>query len=90
MVSLGGISSHELFHALDANRGLLDERLEQGIKRSEWQAVYRENIHRQQMGLPLRTYYRSQEDQSGKSIQGLPPYMLTPGSTPILPFWYKH
>jgi len=80
---------HELFHGLDANRGLSDDRLEQGIKRSEWQAIYRENMHRQQMGIPLRTYYRSQKDTQGRPIQGLPPYMLTPGSTPILPVWYK-
>ena len=81
---------HELFHGLDANRGLLDDRLEQGVKRSEWQAVFGENMHRQQMGFPLRTHYKSQQDGNGRPIQGLPPYMLTPGSSPILPFWYKH
>lgn len=33
--------AHEMFHGLDANRGLLDNRIHQGIERSEWQAVYR-------------------------------------------------
>ena len=35
--------AHEMFHALDANRGLLDKRSYNGLERSEWQAVYREN-----------------------------------------------
>lgn len=38
--------AHEMFHGLDANRGLLDNRVDQGIERSEWQAVYRENVLR--------------------------------------------
>ena len=49
--------AHEMFHALDANRGLLDSRSENGIGRSEWQAVFRENILREQLGRPLRTHY---------------------------------
>lgn len=61
--SIGGSVSketdlaHEMFHALDANKGLLDDRSENGIKRSEWQAVYRENILREQLNRPLRTHY---------------------------------
>ena len=49
--------AHELFHGLDANRGKMSDQLEGGLKRNEWQATYRENILRGEMGLPLRTRY---------------------------------
>jgi hypothetical protein len=81
--------SHEMFHGLDANRGLLDSRPHLGIARSEWQAVYRENMLRQQMGLPLRTYYKSQLNSNTGVEKPLPPYLLTPSATPLLPSWYK-
>ena len=81
--------AHELFHGLDANRGLLDSRIHQGLKRGEWQAVYRENLVRQQMGQPLRTYYRTREDSNGTPLGGLPPRMLNPNNQPILPPWYR-
>ncbi|GAA0874333.1 hypothetical protein GCM10009118_07410 [Wandonia haliotis] len=80
---------HEMFHSLDANRGLFDSRTHLGISRNEWQAVYRENVLRQQMGLPLRTHYKSSYNPSTGERKGLPPYMLTSGSSPILPSWYK-
>ena len=76
---------HELFHGRDANRGLLDNRLNNGLKYDEWQATYKENIVRQQMGLPLREYYRVQ-DNAGV-ITGLPPRMLDASNNPILPSW---
>lgn len=81
--------AHEMFHALDANRGLLDDRLEQGIKRGEWQAVFRENTLRSQMGVPLRTHYVKSVDQSGNVLGGAGPRMITNSNTPILPSWYK-
>jgi RHS repeat-associated protein len=80
--------SHEMFHALDANRGLLDSRTEQNVKRSEWQAVYRENILRSQSGLPLRTHYRTGVNSSGIKI-GIAPYMLDSSNRYICPVWYK-
>ena len=46
-----------MFHGMDANHGLLDNRLYKGIKKDEWQAVYNENRLRKELGLPLRTYY---------------------------------
>ena len=82
--------AHELFHGLDANRGLLDDRDEQGVKRSEWQATYRENVLRSQLGMPLRTHYINLLDTNGKHIGGYGPYLLTPLNTPLLPAWYKH
>ncbi len=82
--------AHELFHGLDANRGLLDDRDEQGVKRSEWQATYRENVLRSQLGMPLRTHYINLLDTNGKYIGGYGPYLLTPLNTPLLPAWYKH
>ena len=76
---------HELFHGRDANRGLLDGRKYIGLGRDEWQAVYKENIVRQQMGLPLREYYISQ-DNAGV-ITPLPPRLLDANNNPILPSW---
>ena len=81
--------AHEMFHALDANRGLLDSRLENGITRSEWQAVFRENILREQLGRPLRTHYRTNKDQDGNFVKGSGPFMLSDKNKPILPVWYK-
>ena len=68
---------HELFHALDANRGLLDGRVYNGLSRKEWQATYRENILRQELHLPLRTYYYNT-------------FVLCTDNKPFAPYWYKH
>ena len=81
--------AHEMFHALDANRGLLDKRSYNGLERSEWQAVYRENILRGQLNRPLRTYYITTKDPSGNYVGGDGPSMLTGKNIPILPYWYK-
>jgi RHS repeat-associated protein len=82
--------AHELFHGLDANRGLLDNRTykHNEMSRSEWQACYRENVLRQEMGVPLRTYYRTQRNYDG-SVEGVIPRILTGGNKPLLPPWYK-
>ena len=82
--------AHEMFHGLDANRGLLDDRLEQEVKRDEWQATYRENLLRSQLGKPLRTHYRVSVDIDGVFQGGSGPYMLTPSMAPFLPNWYNH
>ena len=79
--------AHELFHGLDASNGKLDDRLEDGIKRSEWQAVYNENLLREQLGFPLRTHYRKAMDEFGSFICGLGPLMLTDGQI-VKPSWY--
>jgi hypothetical protein len=89
-VNRGNVAlGHELFHGLDANRGLLDSRTHLGITRNEWQAVYRENMMRQQMGLPLRTDYKTRYDPNTGQYSPGGPNMLTPGGSPILPTWYK-
>lgn len=80
--------AHEMFHGLDANRGLLDNRVDQGIERSEWQAVYRENVLRSQLGSPLRTHYIKTVDANGAFLGGSGTRMLTPANQPILPNWY--
>ena len=80
---------HEMFHGLDANRGLLDTRVHQGIKRSEWQAVYRENMLRSQLGSRLRTHYIKSVDANGAFIGGQGTRMLTPANQPLRPNWYK-
>ena len=79
---------HEMFHARDANRGRLDGRTDIGeIKRDEWQATYKENVVRQQMGLPLREFYRSLDN--GETVTPHPPRLLSTidKNKPIFPFW---
>jgi RHS repeat-associated protein len=76
---------HELFHGRDANRGLLDGRIHMGLKYDEWQASYKENIVRGQLGVPLREYYRVQD--SGGNFTPLPPRLLDASNKPILPSW---
>ena len=80
--------AHEMFHALDANRGLLDDRQESGVKRSEWQAVFRENNLRSEIGKPLRNFYQSTIDENGVK-SGTGPSMLSPSNKNIKPAWYK-
>jgi RHS repeat-associated protein len=57
--------AHEMFHGMDANHGVLDNRLYKRIKKDEWQAVYNENRLRKELGLPLRTYYMKGIDSEG-------------------------
>ena len=78
--------AHELFHAMDSNHGTLDDRIENEITRTEWQAVYNENILRMQMGLPLRTHYMTNQDSQGYYLGGTGPLMLEEGR-PIKPIW---
>ncbi len=82
--------AHEMFHALDSNRGMMDGRVEQGVKRNEWQAVYRENNLRTQLGLPQRTHYIILSNLSTNSRSGTGPRMLTPAplNQNIKPVWY--
>ena len=85
--------AHEMFHALDANRGRLYSKVVDGVKGSEWQAVYRENILRDQLKLPLRTHYKRTEqimDKEPNINKPTGPYMLTPDHKPLLPSWYTH
>ncbi|MBB6236396.1 RHS repeat-associated protein, partial [Pedobacter sp. AK013] len=76
---------HELFHGLDANRGLLDNRTSQGLKYDEWQATYRENLLRFQMGLPVREYYKSKIDNDVSSP--VDPKVLDKNNQGIKPTW---
>jgi RHS repeat-associated protein len=62
---------HEMGHASDSNQGMLYynndytngvtgatyKSTHNGLLKSEWRAVYKENMIRQQAGLPLRAYY---------------------------------
>ena len=80
--------AHEMFHALDANRGLLTGEMSYGIKNNEWQAVYRENTLRRQAGLPLRTHYQVAYDADGVKIGGAGQRMLTKENQIIRPIWY--
>lgn len=69
--------AHEMFHALDSVRGILDMRFVHGDKYesafvSEYRAVYLENMARQAVGFELRTHYGQEHtgpgvlDENGK------------------------
>ena len=91
------ILGHEMAHALDANRGKSDRTINETSKkvgenfsRNEWQAVYRENLIRSELGLPLRTHYgRSLETGTGKYLGPLGTGMLGPNNEIIKPEWYE-
>lgn len=62
---------HEMYHAFDSIRGILDMRFVQGDNYesafvSEYRAVYFENIARKFYGLKLRSHYGS--DQTGPGV----------------------
>lgn len=71
--------THEMAHALDANRGLLHFSSDYGqysasylgIKRAEWHAVSIENRVRFEAGIPLRAYYGRTEDGRGFGLNML-------------------
>ena len=63
--------AHEMYHAFDSIRGLLDMRFVQGdeyefVLMSEYRAVYFENIIRKAYGIDYRTHYG--EDQVGPGV----------------------
>ncbi|RFM27669.1 hypothetical protein DXN05_13240 [Deminuibacter soli] len=86
---------HEMAHGRDANQGTLyigsdytnplngNSYLaqDQGLNKSEWRAVYYENIIRGQAGIPLRSQYGLQDN--GGSFTGTGPSLLTPAGLPI-------
>ncbi len=62
---------HEMYHAFDSIRGLLDTRFVQGanyefVMVSEYRAVYFENLMRKFSGVSYRTHYG--QDQSGPGV----------------------
>ncbi len=63
--------AHEMYHAFDSIRGILDMRFVQGEKYefafiSEYRAVYFENIARKAAGIDYRTHY--DQDQTGPGV----------------------
>jgi hypothetical protein len=81
--------AHEMFHGRDSNQGVLYpsndyntySATNNGLNKSEWRAVYYENILRSQAGLPLRTSYGIEITPSGP--QPMAPNMLNSGNQPI-------
>jgi RHS repeat-associated protein len=81
---------HEMAHARDANNGVMYlsndytnpitgvtyNALFNGLKKSEWRAVYYENLIRAQTGVPLRTNYGLSDD--GEKYTGTGPLTLLP------------
>ena len=86
---------HEMAHGSDANRGLLHyssnytneqtgavySATYNGLNKSEWRAVYRENLIRSQANIPLRAYYGY--DISTGTPKPIGPRLLSPQNTPI-------
>lgn len=63
--------AHEMFHALDSVRGILDMRFVDGANYesafvSEYRAVYLENMARKAAGVELRTHYG--QEQTGPGV----------------------
>ena len=58
------------------------------IEKNEFQAVYRENLIRQELNMPLRTHYITNETTDGTFIKGLGPNMLDSSGKPKRPSWY--
>lgn len=63
--------AHEMFHALDSIRGILDMRFVHGENYeaafvSEYRAVYLENMARRAVGIDYRTHYG--QDQTGPGV----------------------
>ena len=77
---------HEMVHARDANEGTLYFNHDytnsitglkyiaqyEGLNKSEWRAVYYENLMRQQAGVPLRTNYGLSDDGEKYTGDGPP------------------
>ncbi|MDR2038465.1 MAG: type III secretion system effector protein [Bacteroidales bacterium] len=86
---------HEMGHASDSNQGLLHfgndytnvttgatyQYMHNGVAKREWRAVYRENIVRDQMGIPLRTHYGV--DQSSSPSLPIGTRLLDANNLPI-------
>ena len=76
---------HELFHAYDANFGLLDRRLYMGInggheERTEFRASYFENQLRQRLNYPYRTFYNHTDPGAPPLLQNGNPINVSPPS----------
>jgi hypothetical protein len=88
--------AHELFHGRDANQGILYHSSDytnpitgatynatyRGLLKSEWRAVYYENILRGQAGIPLRTHYGIQETPGG-GYQPTGPRLIDVNNRPV-------
>ncbi len=88
--------AHEMFHASDADLGLLHGEQDlssadnkkhykfekDGLEKNEWRAVYRENVLRGQLSLPLRAYYGAKYNNEGKMVPD-GPRMLDGSNNPI-------
>lgn len=75
------VLAHEMYHAYDSIRGLMDRRLVNGedlefIEATEYRAVFFENQLRKELGLKYRRYYSSVNDFSK-------PDLLTDENEPI-------
>jgi RHS repeat-associated protein len=77
--------SHELSHAFDANFGQMNDRVENGMPRSEWQACYRANVIRNELGMQYQRIYGGNVDPSGNYVGG--GIRILNNRSPIQPKW---
>lgn len=78
---------HTATRLADANMGLLDPTDHDGSIRSEWQAVYRENLIRGELGIPLRVSHRS--TYNGQ-LSPASPFMIDVNNQPVKPTWNNY
>ena len=77
--------AHELAHGYDADRGLLNRTKINGLKKDEYQASYRENLIRNELGMPYRKYYGALNEY----LQQIDVPVLDSNVEPILPLNYE-
>jgi hypothetical protein len=75
--------AHEMFHALDSIRGLIDFRMVRGQRYesqmiSEYRAVFFENLVRKEMGLKYRKYYSEKQGPGMLDERGEPHQLPAP------------
>ena len=90
-LNLGRIGSVPSFYIFESNFDKIEVFGVPGVKeieKNEFQAVYRENLIRQELNMPLRTHYITNETTDGTFIKGLGPNMLDSSGKPKRPSWY--
>jgi len=81
---MGGASmtaglGHELSHAMDMKQNNYDKTLVDDVQKTDYKAVYNENLVRQKLNLPLRLYYNLCTEQNSNQIFGCGPRMVRNG-----------
>ena len=71
---------HELSHAMDMKNNNYDPtQVIDGVRKSDYKAVYNENLVRQKINVPLRTHYSRCRNEDSIQIYGCGPRMVRNG-----------